>query len=141
MPFCFIEIDQQEQVSYMQCMGWSFTAGGLLSKMMLLLMQLCVLVGNRLEKDAEQLQQFSGHNTALRSVEQAQILCKSYKTRVQQGGCCCCFWSLLSSSFTDTNQLHSSCLIIFSFCPNNQFTVSIAAFLILSASSANQGLH
>lgn len=57
------------------------------------------------------------------------------------GSCCCCSWSLLSSSFTDTNQLHSSCLIIFSLCPSNQFTVSIAAFLILSASSANQGLH
>lgn len=37
----------------MQCVGWSFTAGGLLSKAMLLLTQLHVPVGNRLEKDAE----------------------------------------------------------------------------------------
>lgn len=38
----------------MQCMGWSYTAGSLLSKAMLLLTQLHVLVGNRLEKDVEE---------------------------------------------------------------------------------------
>lgn len=61
----------------MQCMGWSSAAGGLMSKMMLLLMQLCVLVGSRLEKDAEQQSSFCGHKTALRSAEEPWVLCKS----------------------------------------------------------------
>lgn len=37
----------------MPCMGCSFTAGGLLSKEMLLLTQQHALVGNRLQKDVE----------------------------------------------------------------------------------------
>lgn len=37
----------------MAFMGWSFTAGGLLSKEVLLLTQQHALVGNMLEKDAE----------------------------------------------------------------------------------------
>lgn len=122
----------------MQCMGWSFAAGGLFSKMMLLV-QLCVLVGNRLEKDAEQLQQLlwtqlctQECGAALGFVQTLQYL------SAMVGGCS---WSLPSSSFTDTKQLHSFCSIIFSLCPSNQFTVPIAAFLILSASSANQDLH
>lgn len=94
------------------------------SKARLLLTQLYVLVGNRLEKDAEAAiagfvdSEIPSDQILFPSVqEQAWLLCKSCKTQVQWVGCCCCSWSLASSPLTGASQLDPSCLIIFSLCP------------------------
>lgn len=91
----------------MQCVGWSFTAGGLLSKAMLLLTQLHAPVGNRLARDAEAAiagfvdSEIPSDQILFLSAQECRSrpgFCASL-TRVQWVGCCHCSWSLASSVF------------------------------------------